>query len=782
MAYMVFDLETQIHQSNKRKANPFDERNYIAYRGWKVEGDRAATAERFLGRTAENFLRIPDDVDTLVGHSIKFDLLYEMVAKVENIRAFFKRGGGIWCTQLAEYLINAQQRKYHMNSMDQIVETYGGRKKIDIMKEMWQAGIQTSEIDEDIVLDYLIGTEEERRNSGDIGNTELIYLGQLELAESLDMMNAIEVRMTSLAATTEMEFNGIQTDPVVAMTDLKDLNVQLAEANLALDEFTKEIPDEVGFSWGSGAHKSCIIYGGTIKYQMRKPYIDEATGDWARKKETARWPLFDGEATDVNDLWFDNESGRYCTADSISTTDGLEVDGVMHCDVDLSAAVWQDTFKSGKQKGEPKFKNVTVPGELKIKYQSYFHKLPGYVDPDKYEIKKLDTTDGVGERLRATDSDTLELLGNLDVPFLKALGRRTALDKEIGTYYVTVDAKGEKKGMLTCVNPATKRIHHMLNHTSTVTSRLSSSNPNCQNIPRGDKSRVKAMFVSRFGDDGLMCEIDYSQLEVVVQGMLSEDTALVADLKAKVDFHCKRLAIREGTDYDTAFQRAKDPGNEFYEIWDVFRTECKIFSFQRAYGAGAPTIALSANMEVEQVKEMIAAEERTYPGIKRFNESVEAEIVATAEPFKDRERGFRTFRRGTWQAPTGTLYSWRSYDAPAFMKKRGVLDSFSLPEIMNYPTQGTGGEIVQMTLGLLHRWFMDNNNFGGKAFLINTVHDCVWFDCHKDVVDHVMAGAKRIMENVRVFLKKIYGIDCPVDFPVDVEVGPNMLDLHHWEP
>ena len=302
-----------------------------------------------------------------------------------------------------------------------------------------------------------------------------------------------------------------------------------------------------------------------------------------------------------------------------------------------------------------------------------------------------------------------------------------------------------------------------------------------QNIPRGDKSCVKAMFVSRF-PDGVVGEIDYSQLEVVVNGVLTADPKLIADLNKKVDFHCVRVAAREGCTYAEAVEWCKNEEHIKNAVWSVFRTECKVFSFQRAYGAGASTIALSANMTVDQVKILIAAEQKMYPGVEEYHAAVEAEANATAEPFRDPARGFRVFRRGTYQAPTGTMYAWYSYDAPKFMKDRGVNDQFSQPQIKNYPTQGTGGEIMQMTLGVLWRYFNKTRNFGGMAYLVNTVHDCVWFDMHKDVVDEVMAVSKKIMESVPQLLKHFFDIDCPVQFPTDAEVGPNMLELKHWHP
>ena len=737
MAYLIFDEETQIHKSHRRTANPFDPLNFVVARGWKKEGDEKCSASFHTGRADDNHLCIDDDVDVLVGHHIKFDLLYELVASESNVQGYYRRGGRIWCTQYAEYLLRAQDRRFHMNSMDQIIESYGGRKKIDGMKELWKAGVQTADIDPDMVLDYLIGTEEEGRNSGDIGNTEMIYLGQVKEATEMGMLKMIQVRMDALACTTEMEYNGIKVDMARAAEDLKGLRTRLAEATVELDKYTEDMPAELDFSWGSPVQKSCLVYGGTIRYKKQTTYLDPETGELARLKAVEKQAVMkDGEPV---------------------------------------------LYLSGKRKGEQKFKNVDVPGELKVKFQDFFHTCEGYVDAKSLEIDKSSLTDGKDGPVYSTDKDTCILLGNLDVPFLKAMGNKTTLDKEIGTYYVTVDKKGEMKGMLTCVQTRDHVIHHALNHTSTVTSRLSASNPNMQNIPRGDKSTIKAMFVSRF-EGGKVAEIDYSQLEVVVMGFLSGDPKLIADLLSKVDFHCVRVAAREGVTYEEALLWCKNEEHIKNAVWKVFRTECKVFSFQRAYGAGASTIALSANMSVDMVKEMIKVEERMYPQVEKFHIGVEKEINATAEAFRDPERGYRTYRKGTWQAPTGTLYGWRSWDAPKFMKDRGVTDTFSPPEIKNYPTQGTGGEIVQMVLGVLFRYFNKKSNWGGKAFLVNTVHDCVWFDLHPDVADEVLAAAKHIMESVPQLLKHFFGIDCPVPFPVDVEIGDNMLELSHWHP
>jgi DNA polymerase I-like protein with 3'-5' exonuclease and polymerase domains len=768
MTYKVFDSETETHQSHKRKANPFHPDNYVVMRGWKNEGDTRCSMQHFTGKTADNYLRIEPHVTVLVGHQIKFDLLYEMCNNNPDLKAFFKRGGRVWCTQYAYYLLNAQSQKSQMVAMDTVVEEYGGRKKIDGMKALWEAGYLTSQIDPAMVEDYLIGTEDEGRNSGDIGNTELIYQGQIQEAEDLGMTAAIKARMDGLCATTEMEFNGIKVDVKRAAADLKLRTAEFKAASAELEQYISHIPEEVGFGWGSGQKVSCLLYGGTICYQKQTTYIDEATGQLARLKAVGRWPLFGGASRSPDECEFDDKSERYFYLEDVPG------DG----DREAATWYWQDTYLSGKKKGEGKFKNVSVPGELKVKFQDFFFECE-QITPPKDEWK-LKTLDGTGKPCYGTGSEIIATLALRDIPFLKLMGKWQALSKEIGTYYARYDeSKKTYVGMLTCVSKSDHIVHHSLNHSSTVTTRLSSNNPNLQNIPTGQKSDVKAMFISRFLN-GVVGELDYSQLEVVVQGLLSGDKNLIRDLCAKIDFHCKRVALKNSVSYDFALFHCKNADAPDYAKWNNERRNCKSFSFERAYGAGAASISEKNGIPIDDVKAMITAEEKEYPGVVKFNADVEAEVNRTAEPFRDHERGYRVFRKGTWQAPTGTMYAWRSWDAPSFMRQKGIPDTFSPPELKNYPVQGTGGEIVQMVLGYVWRWFMRNDNFGGRALLTNTVHDCIWVDMHPDVVDVVIPGMKKIMQAVPQILKKLFNIDCPVPFPVDAETGSNMLELKHY--
>jgi DNA polymerase I-like protein with 3'-5' exonuclease and polymerase domains len=421
--------------------------------------------------------------------------------------------------------------------------------------------------------------------------------------------------------------------------------------------------------------------------------------------------------------------------------------------------------------------------------QDYGFTFEGYATPNGDWKGKL--TDFNGKPVYSTGGDIIEELGTTGIPFLQALANREKIAKDLGTYYYTADDDGSRKGMLTCVMPD-GIIHHKLNHHITVTTRLSSSDPNLQNVPRPDfdealnraKSLVKRMFQSRFGEEGVMAEVDYSQLEVVVQGLLSLDPQLLKDLNAGVDFHCKRLSAKLHEDYADVVRKCKV---EKLPDYVQMRTQIKGFTFQRAYGAGPAGIAASTGMSIEEVKELIDVEERLYPQITTFYDSVQASCADTRwptlvrEPLPDNPGVYVQCGRGEYKTPTQARFVFTEAPMLKFLRRREGRDAgFYRPAIQNWPIQGVGGQLVQYVLGLLVRHFISNNNYNGDAYLVNTVHDCVWFDCRNaEVAARVIADVVPIMESIPALLKELFNLDCPVSFPVEAEVGPNMMELKH---
>ena len=267
---------------------------------------------------------------------------------------------------------------------------------------------------------------------------------------------------------------------------------------------------------------------------------------------------------------------------------------------------------------------------------------------------------------------------------------------------------------------------------------------------------------------------------MVGQGLLTKDQNLINDLCNKIDFHCKRVAIQPKykITYDEVLSIINDEDHPEHSKWKKRRTHAKIFSFQRAYGAGVSLIALSTGMSEDDVRELIQAEEKTYPKVVQFYDNVESEVTLNAKAFRDPSHDMKVFRRGVWVAPTGCRYTFRSWPAKEWQVQKGILEALSPTEMKNYPIQGTSGEIVQGICGKLWRHFVSNNNYENKAVLCNTVHDCVWVDADSSVAHDVAKDVKEIIESVPAWLSQ-FDIDCPVPFPVEVEMGRNMLDLKH---
>ena len=112
-----------------------------------------------------------------------------------------------------------------------------------------------------------------------------------------------------------------------------------------------------------------------------------------------------------------------------------------------------------------------------------------------------------------------------------------------------------------------------------------------QNIPKGNKSKAKQVFKSRYGEGGVIIQSDFSSLEVYVQANQTHCKQLIADLRAGLDMHCVRLAAKEHMDYEDVVKLAKGwretapDGSVIHHAavkeWDYKRTGAKVFSFQR---------------------------------------------------------------------------------------------------------------------------------------------------------------------------------------------------------
>lgn len=781
MTFCVWDVETTIKAYLKRKASPFLPENFIVASGWKRKDDKFAQGEYF-GRGPRPFnwfTKLLEGTTILVGQNIKFDLLYAL-REPQNLEAwmeFVARGGNVWDVQLAEYLLRGMEPTSHMLSMDEMVPAYGGNLKIDEVKALWEAGIDTPDIDRQLLMDYLIGTlhredvPEKSRAHGDIGNTELIFLGQLAKARKTGQVKSILLNMGSLLCTVEMERNGMHINKELGLTLAAELSARLEKITTELRAYLPEgLPFD--FNWGNRYHLSPLIFGGKVKYEKRVETLDEQGNKQYFQKE-------------VECLYLKHEK---------TTVDGKVEHKLM------PVAEWHGIahppepvrFTSGKNANEIKTKKVKVPDIArgpKTAMREFFYEFPGYTTPDK---EWASSTEG----LFSVAGEVIEALGVRNIPFLKTLASVAALGKDLGTYYITTDEKsGEQKGMLTLVG-GDSIIHHGINHTSTVTARFSSSNPNLQNIPKGELdpvtgelksgSQVKRVFVSRFGGDGQIVQSDFTSLEVYVQAILTGCKQLIEDLKAGLDMHCVRVSQKEGITYEDAVLKCK--GDEARGIaavpeWKKKRNEAKVFSFQRAYGAGAKKISDSTGMHIDDVNALIEAENIRYPELAAYNKAKEERIKKSRRPTNNVQqhptvRGLMCqLGKGFSVTPDNKVYSYRESPAPDWLiRQGGAPQSFSPTEIANYEVQGAGGEWAKAAMWLAIRAFYARKNFKGLALLVNQVHDALYKDAHKSVMLESSALLHACMLGASEFIEWYFGWTVPVPVPSVTVHGDSMME------
>lgn len=775
-AFKTWDTETTIATHLKRKASPFFKENYVVTHAFASKGE-APTEYRFGRHPPADgwFAPVLHGTKLLAGFNLKFDIHHAIVDQPINLEAWMEwvaEGGIIWDCQLAEYLLNGMGQRDHMLALDEVAPRYGGNLKVDEVKALWEAGVDTPDIDPELLSRYLIGGKDEFGvwQEGDIGNTEKIALAQIERARAVGQLDSILLNMGGLLGSIEMERNGMYVDKELGLKIAEELRLEVIQLKAALDQYLPaDLPFQ--FNWGSWQQKSALIFGGTVMWDAYE--YDLAQGGTIYRHQYDAIP----------------ESERpdrvYAQMDEVQCyrADNGQLVSLEYAKEQGLAVV---RYASGKNVGEVKTKKVKVDNHDKPKGRSV--RAP-YTFPRITEPKQAWAASEPG--FWSTNSDVIEELAERNIPFLKVMAELQTTAKDLGTYYITTDEEtGAQKGMLTLVG-LDGIIHHRINHSSTVTGRLSSSDPNLQNLSRsvstnGRKpSKVRYLFISRWGDDGQIVASDFKSLEIYIQAILTKCKQLIIDLQAGLDMHCLRLANTEGLPYEEVLIKAKGDkknGIPAIEEWDAKRTDSKIYSFQAAYGAGDAKIAGYTGMSIDRVAALRSADDERYPEINQYFSRRTDEIKAnrkpsgTAIPHPEFPGVMCMLGRSGVRTPDGKLYSYTESPSPGYLVKRGITASFSPTEIKNYEVQGEGGEWAKAAMELSVRAFYKRRNFGGLALLVNQVHDAEYADSHKSVLLEASALLHACMEAASDYMEYKFKWTIPVPVPSDTKAGPNMAE------
>ena len=254
------------------------------------------------------------------------------------------------------------------------------------------------------------------------------------------------------------------------------------------------------------------------------------------------------------------------------------------------------------------------------------------------------------------------------------------------------------------------RVHTTYNQTITATGRLSSSDPNLQNIPtRSELGRtVKTAFSA--GEGSVFLAVDYSQIELRLLAHLSGDEHLVRAFNEGEDFHAETAARVFGVPVS--------------EVTPDLRSRAKAVNFGIVYGQQAYGLSQSLHISMAEARDMIDRYYEAYPGVRTFLDNVVARAKQT---------GYAE-----------TMYGRRRH-IPELKAKTPQLRGFGERTAMNHPMQGTAADIIKIAMARVSRRLEEE---GFAAHMILQVHDELDFECPVDEVECLTAMVRDVMEHV----------------------------------
>ena len=278
------------------------------------------------------------------------------------------------------------------------------------------------------------------------------------------------------------------------------------------------------------------------------------------------------------------------------------------------------------------------------------------------------------------------------------------------------------------ISKRTGRVHTSFNQTVAATGRLSSTDPNLQNIPvRTDEGReIRKAFVAG-GKDFVLLVADYSQIELRILAHYSDDKSLIKSFNDGEDIHARTAAEVFGVDID--------------KVTPQMRRSAKTANFAVIYGVSAYGLSQQSELDVQQSKDFIETYFKRYPGIKKYMD--------------------RTIELARRQGYVTTLFNRRRYIREINDKNRTVRQ-FAERTAINTPVQGTAADMIKLAMIRIHKKMQ-----GMQSRMVLQVHDELIFDVHKKELDEVRPIVKDGMEKA---------VKLKVPVVVDIGIGESWFD------
>ena len=312
----------------------------------------------------------------------------------------------------------------------------------------------------------------------------------------------------------------------------------------------------------------------------------------------------------------------------------------------------------------------------------------------------------------------------LDYPLPKIILEHRSLSKLKSTY---------TDKLPTMIDPGTGRIHTSYHQAVTATGRLSSSDPNLQNIPvRSEEGRrIRQAFIAPAGST--LVAADYSQIELRIMAHLSGDKGLLDAFAHELDVHQATAAEVFGV--------------ELADVTSDQRRNAKAINFGLIYGMSAFGLGKQLNIGRNQAQQYIDLYFERYPGVKQYMASIKSSAA---------EKGY-----------VETLFGRRLY-LPQINARNGMQRQAAERTAINAPMQGTAADIIKKAMIAVDQWLLDKGSDTG-AKIIMQVHDELVLEVPNDELDDIKAGLKLRMEAAA---------ELAIPLTVDIGSGANWDEAH----
>jgi DNA polymerase-1 len=321
----------------------------------------------------------------------------------------------------------------------------------------------------------------------------------------------------------------------------------------------------------------------------------------------------------------------------------------------------------------------------------------------------------------STDVDVLTRLA-LEHPLPQKILDYRALSKLKSTYVDTLPS---------IADPETHRVHCTFNQTVAATGRLSSNDPNLQNIPIRTKEgrRIREAFLPAPG--AKLISADYSQIELRVLAHITRDPTLVSAFQRNEDIHL-RTAAEVFRVEPSAVTREQ-------------RSAAKVINFGIIYGMGPARLSKELDISFDEAESYIASYFARYPKVAEYRDTTLAEA---------RVKGY-----------VSTLFGRRRF-IPDLTSSEGGVRQFAERVAVNTPIQGTAADLIKMAMVSIDRALCERRSAAG---MILQVHDELLLEAPEDEIDEVVALVRREMEGAA---------ELAVPLEVAVGVGANWAEIH----